>query len=112
MQAQHHRLIRIAGQLESQLGRQILDPDPLGVSSHAKGNALDDGQYECLDPISSLDHAGDQLAHDGASAWKIREAACEEGMRSVRDDGWQKVLDGRTSIEEIVRVTKGEYRVK
>lgn len=48
-----------------------------------------------------------QLAHDRASTWEIRRAALEEGMRTLRDDGWIKVLTGRTTIEEVVRVTKG-----
>ncbi|HID77771.1 MAG TPA: type II/IV secretion system protein [Planctomycetaceae bacterium] len=48
-----------------------------------------------------------QLAHDRASTWEIGRAALEEGMRTLRDDGWIKVLTGRTTIEEVVRVTKG-----
>jgi len=48
-----------------------------------------------------------QLAHDRASAWAIKQAALQEGMQTLRDDGWRKVLAGRTTIEEVVRVTKG-----
>ena len=29
-------------------------------------------------------------------------------MRTLRDDGWMKVLDGRTTVDEVVRVTKGK----
>ncbi len=47
-----------------------------------------------------------QLAHDRTSTWTIAQAAVEEGMRVLRDDGWLKVLDGRTTLEEVVRVTK------
>ena len=49
-----------------------------------------------------------QMAHDGISTWEIKKASKEEGMESLRDDGWLKVLDGHTSIEEITRVTKGD----
>jgi len=49
-----------------------------------------------------------QLAHDRATAWEIRRAALEEGMTTLRQDGWRKVLDGRTTIEEVLRVTKGD----
>ena len=49
-----------------------------------------------------------QLAHDRASSWKLKEAAMEEGMRTLRHDGWQKVLSGLTSIEEVVRVAKAD----
>ncbi|MBN2476177.1 MAG: Flp pilus assembly complex ATPase component TadA [Pirellulales bacterium] len=48
-----------------------------------------------------------QLAHDRASSWAIEEAAIAEGMRTLRLDGWRKVLSGRTTVEEVVRVTKG-----
>jgi len=47
-----------------------------------------------------------QLAHDRANAWAIAQAARQQGMRSLREDGWSKVLAGRTTIEEVVRVTK------
>jgi type II secretion system protein E len=47
-----------------------------------------------------------RLAHDCANAWEIGQAAREQGMRSMREDGWNKVLDGRTTVEEVVRVTK------
>jgi general secretion pathway protein E/type IV pilus assembly protein PilB len=50
-----------------------------------------------------------QLAHDRATSWKIKQAAMAEGMRTLRDDGWLKVFDGRTTVDEVVRVTKGEY---
>lgn len=43
-----------------------------------------------------------------APASEIRKAAIENGMRSLRDDGWRHVRDGRTTIEEVMRVTKDE----
>jgi general secretion pathway protein E/type IV pilus assembly protein PilB len=49
-----------------------------------------------------------QLAHDRATAWEIRRAAQEEGMTTLRQDGWRKVLTGRTTVEEVLRVTKGD----
>ncbi len=52
-----------------------------------------------------------QLAHDRASSWAIQQAAMSEGMRLLRQDGWEKVLEGRTTIEEVVRVTKGNELV-
>lgn len=48
-----------------------------------------------------------QLAHDRASTWEIGRTAVDQGTRSLRQDGWIKVLTGQTSIEEVVRVTKG-----
>lgn len=49
-----------------------------------------------------------QLAHDRASTWEITKAGVEEGMVSLRQDGWKKVLAGRTTIEEVARTTKGD----
>jgi len=49
-----------------------------------------------------------ELAHDRASSWAIRQAAIEEGMITLRQDAWRKVLSGRTTIEEIERVTRAE----
>ena len=35
-----------------------------------------------------------QLAHDRASSWEIRKAALADGMRTLRQDAWVKVLEG------------------
>jgi general secretion pathway protein E/type IV pilus assembly protein PilB len=51
-----------------------------------------------------------QLAHDQASSWKIKQAAVAGGMSTLRDDGWKKVVVGSTSVDEILRVTKGDRR--
>jgi general secretion pathway protein E/type IV pilus assembly protein PilB len=52
-----------------------------------------------------------QLAHDRASTWEILKAGLADGMTTLRQDGWKKVLQGETTIDEILRVTKGD-RVK
>jgi general secretion pathway protein E/type IV pilus assembly protein PilB len=49
-----------------------------------------------------------QLAHDRASTWEIRKAAISEGMRTLRQDAWLKVMDGVTTVEEVLRVTKSD----
>jgi type II secretion system protein E len=50
-----------------------------------------------------------QLAHDRASSWDIRKAALAGGMRTLRQDAWLKVLEGVTTVDEVLRVTKGEH---
>ena len=45
-----------------------------------------------------------------SSAEKVRRKAREEGMRTLREDGWQKVLRGDTTIEEVMRVTADELK--
>lgn len=49
-----------------------------------------------------------QLAHDRVSSWDIRKAALEGGMRTLRMDAWEKALAGKTSVEEVLRITKGD----
>ena len=52
-----------------------------------------------------------QLAHDRASTWAITTAALEDGMISLRQDGWRKVLSGRTTVDEVAQTTKGDIRI-
>jgi type IV pilus assembly protein PilB len=35
----------------------------------------------------------------------MRAMAIEEGMIPLRQDGWNKVIEGQTTVEEVVRVT-------
>ncbi len=49
-----------------------------------------------------------QLAHDRTSSWEIRQAARKDGMKTLRQDAWAKVLSGKTTIDEVLRVTKGD----
>jgi len=38
----------------------------------------------------------------------IRKQAMKEGMITLRQDGWRKVLQGKTTIDEVARVTAGD----
>jgi len=46
----------------------------------------------------------ERLAVARASAAEIGALARQQGMITLRDDGWQKVVLGQTSVEEILRV--------
>jgi type IV pilus assembly protein PilB len=46
----------------------------------------------------------ERLAVARASTDDIGRAAQSQGMSTLRSDGWLKVLDGSTSVEEILRV--------
>lgn len=48
-----------------------------------------------------------ELILRGASAMEIRETAVALGMQTLRGSGLEKIREGRTTIEEIVRVTYG-----
>ena len=43
-----------------------------------------------------------------ASGGEIRRQTGREGMRTLRDDGWRHVLEGHTTVDEVLRVTKDE----
>ena len=44
------------------------------------------------------------IAHEPAST--IKNMAISQGMNTLRDDGWSKVLQGVTTIEEVLRVSE------
>ena len=48
------------------------------------------------------------LANERTSSGIIKPAAIRAGMRTLRQDGWRKVLWGRTSVEEVLRVSKAD----
>jgi general secretion pathway protein E/type IV pilus assembly protein PilB len=65
------------------------------------------GIYELLVTTESMR----ELAHNRASTWEIKQAAVKGGMRTLRDDGWIKALAGKTSLDEVLRITKGDRLV-
>ncbi len=60
------------------------------------------GIYELL----SIDEEIREMIVHRKSAGDILVVAREKGIELMREDGWTKVLDGTTSVEEINRVTK------
>ncbi len=46
-----------------------------------------------------------ELILSGASAMELKRKAIEEGMISLRASGLQKLRDGVTTLEEVVRET-------
>ena len=47
-----------------------------------------------------------RLIMENADASRLTEAARRSGMRNLREDGWQKIRDGVTTVEEVMRVTQ------
>jgi general secretion pathway protein E/type IV pilus assembly protein PilB len=62
------------------------------------------GLFELMPISEPLRH----LIVGAVSSRDVRREAVAEGMRSLRQDGWRHVLAGRTTIEEVLRVTKDE----
>tara|TARA_B100001939_G_scaffold322667_1_gene313327 strand:- start:393 stop:584 length:192 start_codon:yes stop_codon:yes gene_type:complete len=46
------------------------------------------------------------LAAERAPTNEIKKAAVDQGMATLRMDGWEKVLQGVTTVDEVLRVTK------
>jgi type II secretion system protein E len=65
------------------------------------------GIYELMVTSEEVRH----LAHDNASTWDIKKAAVRNGMITLRMDGWKKVVAGQTSVDEVIRVTKGDREI-
>ena len=66
------------------------------------------GIYELL----LLNEAVRPLILNRSPASTIAHKAIEQGMRTLRTDGWNKVRDGVTTIEEVLRVTQTEEHMK
>jgi type II secretory ATPase GspE/PulE/Tfp pilus assembly ATPase PilB-like protein len=60
------------------------------------------GIYELL-PITRVVR---DLISEGADSTVISDAAREQGLRLLREDGLDKVLQGITTLEEVIRVTQ------
>jgi general secretion pathway protein E len=62
------------------------------------------GIYELL----MMDDQIRQLALKNTESNTIKRTAVDKGMRTLRDDGAQKVMAGLTTIEEVMMVTTEE----
>jgi general secretion pathway protein E len=62
------------------------------------------GIFELLPVTSEICKVIIQRADAGA----IRNLAIQQGMRLLRDDGWDKVRQGMTTLAEVLRVTREE----
>jgi type II secretory ATPase GspE/PulE/Tfp pilus assembly ATPase PilB-like protein len=62
------------------------------------------GIYELL----IVNEALRPLILNRAAASTMAQKAIENGMRTLRIDGWNKVRAGQTTIEEVLRVTQIE----
>jgi general secretion pathway protein E/type IV pilus assembly protein PilB len=63
------------------------------------------GIYELLVPDSDLR----RMINDSVSDFKIQACAATREFRSLRQSGWERVIAGITSIDEVIRVTGDIY---
>ncbi|HWI30513.1 MAG TPA: ATPase, T2SS/T4P/T4SS family [Microbacterium sp.] len=58
-----------------------------------------------LHEVMTVTEELEQLIVNRATGRDTRQLALEQGMVSLRDDGWSKVAQGMTTIEEVLRVS-------
>ncbi len=49
-----------------------------------------------------------RLVAERSPSHLVKQAAMHAGMRTLRDDGWRKVLLGHTTVDEVVRMAKAD----
>ena len=62
------------------------------------------GRGAIFEILPVTDEIRDLIIHNASSA-EIRQKARELGMKTLREDGWEKVFSGETTITEVARVT-------
>lgn len=76
--------------------------EPVGCDAcRGSGYSGRTGIYEILQVSDAIR----QMVVEHRSAADIKTSALENGMRTLRTDGWRKVLGGVTTLEEVLRVT-------
>ncbi|MEI6149739.1 MAG: GspE/PulE family protein [bacterium] len=60
------------------------------------------GLYELLQVTEAIE----PLILQRSSSNAIKQKAVTQGMRTLRDDGWAKVQEGMTTVEEVLRVSE------
>jgi general secretion pathway protein E/type IV pilus assembly protein PilB len=53
-----------------------------------------------------------ELVIERASAARIKAEAVREGLMTLRQDAWRRMLDGTTTLEEVLRVTKPDSAIR
>lgn len=85
-----------------------LTEKPTFFKPNPKGCARCDGTgykgRKALVEIMLMSSEIERLTIEGASTAEIKKVAVEQGMKTMRQDGWAKVMLGETAIEEVLRV--------
>ncbi|MCK5450754.1 MAG: Flp pilus assembly complex ATPase component TadA [Candidatus Omnitrophica bacterium] len=82
------------------------------IKKHYTGNGCEECRFTgykgrtAIHEIFVIDKDMQELILKGASSQIIREKAKAGGMKTLRDNGWEKVREAVTTIEEVLRVTE------
>jgi len=112
-------------ELPEDFPKEALQGQSQAVRSVLKGASAQDGKiyravgcphcrnvgYRGRSGVFELLSASDrvrELVERNTTAWEIKRTAIEEGMLTLRMDGWRKVLAGETTVDEVLRVTRSD----
>ena len=105
------RLVRMICRHCSREDEVVTSPEGERIQSHSgagcercAGNGYSGrmGIFEMMD----LNEEIRDLIMSNADATKLTDAARRNGMRNLREDGWEKIAKGVTTVEEVMRVTQ------
>jgi type IV pilus assembly protein PilB len=83
----------------------------LGDRKFYFGSGCDDcsnGGYRGRTGLFEMIKVGDsfrELINSGAATLVLKQQAIEQGMRTLREDGLRSILDGETTVEEVLKYT-------
>jgi type II secretion system protein E len=103
-----------AADLPPDFPRQMPDGSPLILWKGAGCRACRQTGYRGRTGIHELLVTGDdirELVVQRVNAAAIRNEALKHGMIPLRQDGWRKVLQGITTVDEVARMTAGDVLV-
>ncbi|HNY27412.1 MAG TPA: GspE/PulE family protein [Candidatus Sumerlaeota bacterium] len=89
-----------------------VDPDRYAEHLFMKGTGCErcgESGYKgrtAIHEIFVMDSVLRKMVIRAESTLKVKKEAIARGMRSLRQDGWEKVLLGQTTIEEVMRITQ------
>ncbi len=92
---------------EQELGTALPATLSHGRGCQACGNSGYRGRQGIFEVMPMSDELR-TLTTDRVSSREIQRVAERQGMKRLREDGWRLLTDGRTTLEEIMRVTKSE----
>ncbi|HIE50437.1 MAG TPA: type II secretion system protein GspE [Armatimonadetes bacterium] len=94
------------------LERLGFEPDPDNPITFYRGRGCEECRHTGFKgrtgifELMSIDAELAELIVKNASAMELREAARAKGMRTLQEDGLKKVLEGITTIDELIRVVQ------
>jgi type II secretory ATPase GspE/PulE/Tfp pilus assembly ATPase PilB-like protein len=105
------RLVRVICQHCKKPAGMVLTPDGENVMQwrgagcaecNGRGYSSRMGIFEMMDVSDEVR----KLIISNADAGVLTRTARKNGMRNLREDGWRKIEDGVTTVEEVLRVTQ------